>query len=76
MPVHGEELDPLLGKRVRVYLKDGADLSGIFKVNLKGEQRFLLRQRGGLEQVIPYVRAARVVNLEEQKSWWRRLLRR
>lgn len=76
MPLNGEELDPLVGKRVRVYLKDGADLSGVFKANLKGEQRFLLRQRGGLEQVIPYANAAKVVNLEERKSWWRRLLRR
>ncbi len=75
MPVTGEELDPLLGKRVRVHLKDGADLSGILKVNLKREQRFHLEQRGGLDQVISYQRAARVVNLEGKRSWWRRLLR-
>jgi len=76
MPVSGEELDPLLGKRVRVYLKEGADLSGIFKVNLKSEERFLLEERGGLDQVIPYSRTIRVVNLEATKGWWRRLLKR
>ena len=75
MPVTGEELDPLLGKHVRVHLKDGADLSGILKVNLKREQRFHLEQRGGLDQVISYQRAARVVNLEGKPSWWRRMLR-
>jgi len=75
MPVTGEELDPLLGKRVRVHLKDGADLSGILKINLKREQRFHLTQRGGLDQVIPYQRAVRVEDLEGKRSWWRRLLR-
>jgi hypothetical protein len=76
MPVSGEQFDPLLGKRVRVYLKDGADLSGVFKTNLKAEQRFLLKERGGVDQVIPYHRAVRIVNLEGQKSWWRKLLGR
>jgi len=76
MPVTGDELDPLLGKHVRVYLKDGANLTGIFKVNLKNEQRFLLKQQGGIDQVIPYQRAMRVVNLEAKSGWWRRLLGR
>jgi len=76
MPISGDELDPLLGKRVRVHLKDGADLSGILKLNLRNEQRFLLKQRGGLDQVISYERAARVVSLEKKPSWWRRLLKR
>ena len=76
MPVTGEELDPLLGKHVRVFLKDGADLSGIFKVNLRTEQRFHLEGRGGLDQVIIYNRVVRVQDLEEKRSWWQRLLRR
>jgi hypothetical protein len=76
MPVTGERLDLLVGKPVRVYLKDGANLSGILKVNLKHEQRFLLRQRGGLDQVIPYDRVVRVDNLERKPAWWRRLLHR
>ena len=76
MPVTGEGLDPLLGKHVRVHLKDGADISGVFKVNLKEEQRFLLKQRGGLDQVIPYQKVVRVDSLERKRSWWRRLLRR
>jgi hypothetical protein len=76
MPVTGEGLDPLLGKRIRVRLKDGADISGIFKVNLKQEQRLLLRQRGGLEQVIPYQKVERVDSLERKRAWWRRLLHR
>jgi len=76
MPVTGEELDPLLGKRVRVFLKDGADLSGVFKVNLKTEQRFHLKERGGLDQVIPYSRVVRVQDLQKKRSWLQRLLRR
>jgi hypothetical protein len=76
MPVSGEQLDPLLGKRVRVYLKDGADLSGVFRVNLKREQRFLLKERGGIDQVIDYHRTVRVVDLEGRKNWWQRLLKR
>jgi len=76
MPVTGEGLDPLLGKRIRVRLKDGVDISGIFKVNLKQEQRLLLRQRGGLEQVIPYQKVARIDSLERRPVWWRRLLHR
>jgi len=76
MPVTGEELDPLLGKRVRVFLKDGADLSGVFKVNLKTEQRFHLKGRGGLDQVITYSRVVRVQDLQKKRSWLQRLLRR
>ena len=76
MVVRGDELDPLLGKRVRVHLKDGADLSGVLKVNLKREQRFLLRERGGIDQVIYYSKAVGVEDLERPRSWWRRVLRR
>ncbi len=76
MPVTGDQLDPLLGKHVRVFLKDGADLSGIFKVNLKPQQRFHLKGRGGLDQVISYNRVVRVQDLEQKRSWWQRLRRR
>ena len=76
MVVTGDQLDPLLGKHVRVYLRDGADLSGVLKANRRNEQRFLLQEHGDIDQVIYYHQAARVENLERSRSWWRRLLGR
>jgi hypothetical protein len=58
-----------VGKHVRVYLKEGADRSGVFKANLKDQQRFLLKERGGVDQVISYHNAVRVVDLESKKGW-------
>jgi len=48
----------------------------IFKVNLKDQQRFLLKERGGVDQVISYHSVVRVVNLERKKGLLGRLLRR
>ena len=76
MVVNGDQLDPLLGKRVCVHLKDGADITGVFRANLKNEQRFLLREHGGIDQVIEYQQTVRVEDLDRPRSWWQRLLRR